>query len=358
VKLDYLVKTTEKILEEEAESALRTCLRGIPVLKIAAVERVGDQAACHPDLVAEVETPAGKQTLLVEARQSGQPRITREAIDTLRRCRAAYPGAYGVVLAPYVSPLAAKICAEEEVGYLDLSGNCRLFFGGVYVEREGKPNRFTEKRLLRSLYSIRASRVVRVLLTHPRRAWTVSELASEADVSLGLAWKVKQLLLDREWTVADKGRVLLTKPVDLLSEWARNYSFRRNDAQDYYSMDPAATVEARLGALCSDRGIRYALTAFSAASRLAPAVRHQRTFAYVDNSAEEVAEELGLRKVATGANVTILKPYDAAVFYDSRPFNGSQIASPIQVYLDLVGFKGRGEEAAEAILREVIQPEW
>ena len=39
-------------------------------------------------------------------------------------------------------------------------------------------------------------------------------------------------------------------------------------------------------------------------------------------------------------------------------FDCLHIASPIQIYLDLVGFRGRGEEAATAILEEVIQPQW
>ena len=67
---------------------------------------------------------------------------------------------------------------------------------------------------------------------------------------------------------------------------------------------------------------------------------------------------LGLKEVTSGANVSLIKPYDEGVFYADRAINEVWIASPIQVYLDLFGIKGRGEEAAQAILDEVIRPLW
>ena len=51
-------------------------------------------------------------------------------------------------------------------------------------------------------------------------------------------------------------------------------------------------------------------------------------------------------------------PYDAGVYYDVTTKEGSRVVSPVQLYLDLIGFKGRGEEAAKALLEEVIKPLW
>ena len=52
----------------------------------------------------------------------------------------------------------------------------------------------------------------------------------------------------------------------------------------------------------------------SAAARTAPAVRYQRVFAYVACPAEDMASALELKEVSSGANVTLLSPYDAGVF--------------------------------------------
>jgi len=46
------------------------------------------------------------------------------------------------------------------------------------------------------------------------------------------------------------------------------------------------------------------------------------------------------------------------VFYGSRVIDGIRVASPIQIYLDLFGFRGRGEEADNALLDQVIRPTW
>ena len=56
--------------------------------------------------------------------------------------------------------------------------------------------------------------------------------------------------------------------------------------------------------------------------------------------------------------MTLLEPYDAGVFYGSKEIDGIIVASPIQVYLDLRGLRGRGEEAADKLLNEVIRPQW
>jgi hypothetical protein len=244
------------------------------------------------------------------------------------------------------------------MGYLDLSGNCRLGFDGIFIERQGRPNAFAERRGLRALYSPRAARILRVLLSAPSRRWLVADAAAAADVSIGLVSKVKRLLADREW-LDEEGRGLsLKRPSDLLAEWSAAYSFRRNVQYDYYSLEAPAEIESRLAALCAERGLRCALGLFSAAARMAPAVPYQRVFAYVDGPIDEIARALGLKQVATGANVTLLAPYDAGVFLDSRSFEGIATVSPIQTYLDLAGYKGRGVEAAETLLKEVIEPSW
>jgi hypothetical protein len=68
--------------------------------------------------------------------------------------------------------------------------------------------------------------------------------------------------------------------------------------------------------------------------------------------------DLSLKEVSSGANVSLLTPYDDGVFYGFRDVNGSLIVSPVQAYLDVIGFRGRGEEAAQGLLDQVIRPSW
>lgn len=345
-------------LERKAEEAVRSALGGIPFAEIQGIDRERNFGGCRADLVTTVSTPAGTRYFVAEVKPVGQPRAAREAVNQLWRFRQDRPDVVPVFIAPYISPASAELCRQEGMSYVDLSGNCRLVFDNSFVEREGRPNAFAEKRDLRSLYSPRSSRVLRVLLANPGEAWKVKELAKEAEVSLGLASNVKRLLEDREWIRKTEDGLTLIVPEKLLAEWAENYSFRRNKVRDCYSLKPVPDLEADLASACRDRNVPYALTGFSAAARLAPMVRSLRAMAYVRKPLDEVVAFLGLKEVASGANVTLLEPYDEGVFYGTEEDRGIRLASPVQVYLDLKGFRGRGEEAAAKLLDEVIRPQW
>jgi hypothetical protein len=79
---------------------------------------------------------------------------------------------------------------------------------------------------------------------------------------------------------------------------------------------------------------------------------------YVAGDVEEIARMLSLKEVSSGANVTLITHYDEGVLYGSRLIEGVRVTAPVQTYLDLVGIKGRGEEAASALMEEVIRKSW
>jgi hypothetical protein len=355
-------KTTEQDLLDQAETAVRDCLKAAPFLAVKRVQRATRtekaREESRPDLLIKAQTPDGEQFFVVEVKRSGQPRSVREAVNQLLRYRSEWAQAYGVLAAPYISPRSAEICRKNGIGYIDLAGNCRLAFSRFYLEREGRPNPTPQRRDLRSLYSPKATRILRVLLANPKQAWKLQPLAQEAGVSLGQVFNVKKLLLDREWIAADEAGVRLAEPGPLLAEWAQNYTFRRNVVRGFYSLDSLAEIENKLAAIGRNAGTRYAFTGFSAAARLAPMVRYQRAAAYVDGDLSAVAKALGAKDVPSGVNLTLLSPYDAGVFYGASEVQGVQIVSPVQAYLDLIGYRGRGEEAATFLLEQVIQPQW
>lgn len=353
------MKLSEKELLDKAEDAIRACFASIPFVRINQVLGESEAKNLGPDFWIKLGVPYGEQDLIAEVKNSGEPRYVREAAGQILKYRySAPPGSYGILIAPFISPRAAEICAEEKIGFIDLSGNCHISFGQIYIEKKGQPNSFAEKRELRSLYSPKAERLLRVLLTNPHVEWKLQQLAKEAKVSIGQASKVKNLLRDREWIDSGKGGLQLVKPIEILYEWAATYDSKRNESHDFYSFKSASEIEAELAGLCAERGISYALTGFSGAIRLAPAVRYKRVTAYIDAPLEDITSLLGLKEVTSGSNVSLIKPYDQGVFYGDRQVNEIWIASPIQIYLDLIGIKGRGEEAAQAILDEVIWPKW
>jgi hypothetical protein len=343
---------------QQGEQAIRNCLDRVPFLKIRHFQVEPDFSGRRPDFVVRVETIGGEYNLVVEAKSSGQPRVARRAIDQLRVYSEGVPNPYPVLLAPYVADAAAQLCARDGVGYIDLAGNCRLSFGQVYIEQRGRKNPYSEKRELRSLYSPKAERVLRVLLTSPQRTWRVQELASEAAVSLGLVSKVKQILKLREWLAPRSKGVRLLNPEAALTEWAGEYRYSKHRAVDFYSLVSGNELEKQVALAAKTSDSRIALTGFSAAVRYAPAVRYRRSMIYCAGEATTIAQKLDLKQVSSGANLTLIQPYDEGVFYGVEPRDGLPVVSAIQTYLDLMKQSTRGEEAAAALMQEVIRPSW
>jgi len=343
---------------QQGEQAIRDCLDRVPFLKIRDFQIEPDFSGRRPDFVARVETVGGQYSLIVEAESSGQPRVARRAIDQLRAYSGLMPSSYAVILAPYISEATAQLCEREGVGYIDLAGNCRLSFGQVYIEQRGKKNPFSEKRELRSLYSPKAERILRVLLTSPQRTWKVQELAGEAAVSLGLVSKVKRILELREWLDQLPSGFKLLDPEVALDEWASEYRYSKHRTFGYYSFSSGSELEQQIASAAETCGVRIALTGFSAAVRYAPAVRYQRSMLYCDGDPTAIAQEVKLKQVPSGANLTLIQPYDEGIFYGTGRRGGLPVVSPVQTYLDLMKQAARGEEAAEALMREVIQPSW
>ncbi len=349
-------------LSERAEAVLKGALAEVPFLRLdtAMGWRVAEPAPGKPDLDLRIRVASTEAQLsfLVEVKQSGEPRYARDAINQLLRYRQARPNAYLVFAAPYISPDTVALCAAEGVGTIDFAGNCFLSFGEIFIRREGRPNPFAKRRGLRSLYAPKSERILRVLLQDPRVAWKTVALATQARVSLGQVAKVKQHLADRELTKVGEQGFALSDPRALLRDWTQFYRIGRNTERGYYSPLPIAEVERALAKRCAADGVAYALTAFSGAARYAPFVRYQQATIYVGADPAPSVAKVGLKSVASGANVRILEPYDDGVFYDSREIDGVRVASALQVFLDLQSARGRGEEAAAFLLREVIEKSW
>ena len=310
------------------------------------------------DLSAEVLAKGELWRLLVEVKSSGEPRYVRGAVQELRSLLSDKPRAYGIVSAPYISADAGRICRDEGVGYVDLAGNCGLIFANLFIERQGIPKPPQERRPLRSLYAPKAGRLLRALLEEPKRPWTLQALAEKADVSLGLAFKVKQRLLDFEFVAEGNEGLVMAKPEELLRQWGATYSFAKNDVFEYYSQEDPAHLEAALARYCRKAGARYAFSLFSGAARVAPYARYLKGAAYVTGEPSEIAKKLEWKPVSSGANFTLLSAYDEGVFYGVRKINRDSVVSDVQLYLDLVGSKARGEEAAAFLLERKLRPKW
>ena len=281
-------------LEEKSIQILQAVFQEIPFVRSIMIEKAGSPAS--PDFIVEMKLPKMKVRLLVEARTSGQPRLAREAVNQLLRFQENRPDSYLVFIAPYISNDAAQICMEAGTGYLDMAGNAYLSFGLIFISREGRKNPYVSARRLKSLYQPKSSRVLRSLLMDPRKSWKLQELSKEANVSIGQVANVKRVLKDREWIKEDRNGLWLSAPEKLLADWAQNYLTQRKGIREFYSLADTSFIEKDIAEACNRLEVRYALTGFSGAARLAPAVRYKRVDVYLAEKVDEIALEANLKE--------------------------------------------------------------
>ncbi len=217
--------------------------------------------------------------------------------------------------------------------------------------------------MLKNVFEPKSSRVLRVMLTHPGRRWTLRELAKEARVSLGMSHYVTASLARMGLTTREESnKLVLIEPLRLLKQWAAasNYSLL-NSLQEFYTFDSEFEVFlSKLKRLPSRFNHSYALTLHSAAWLIAPHVRPTDFHLYVRPSMKReeslsFAKALSLSPIERSGNVKLVSPYDEGVFYGSMQTNGIIVVSLIQLYVDLYNYPGRGEEAAEKVLEKVVK---
>ena len=315
------------------------------------------------DLSIEVQTnDRAKYTLIFEIKTAGQPKYARTAISQLKEMVSKNINYYGVFASTFISNETRKICQENNTGFIDTAGNCFFNFDNVFLSVEGKLNPFPNKRPLKTLFYPKSSRALRVLLCNPKNAWFVKDLSTEASISLGQASLVKKKLLEEELIeeleVDGLKKFKLINPEKLLDEWVKNYNYNKNNAKNYYSLDDIKIIESNIVNYCNTKKIKYSFTLTSGASLVAPFLRYNRVFVYMLGNIEKIAKDLNFKEVSSGSNISILKPYDEGVFYNSQVINGINVVNNIQLYIDLINYKERGEEAAKFLYEQRIRKNW
>jgi hypothetical protein len=336
--------------EGRAEARLRELLSAVPIIHEVEVEREVGPKDHTVDFAVRLKVNDREHLLLCEVKANGQPRYVRDAIHQLSYVRGALDdGATLVFLAPFLSQNAQALCEEAGVGYADFEGNCRLAFGGVFIERHVDTRPSSIKRELRSMFSPKAAQVLRRLLREPARSWKVVDLAEAAKVSLGQVSNVRRALLQRDWASADDSGLRLSAPGELLDTWRDNYAAPAGERIGAYTPLHGRLLEEALSRATLDGEAKIVLAANSAAKWLAPYLRNAQDTVYADQAGwQALRRHIDVGPISRGANLEIVVLEDQGPLLDAVELQpGRVVTSPVQTYLDLWASGERGQEAAE-----------
>ena len=253
-------------LEQEALAWIKTLALQPAGFQVIHAEAQGvdsrDPQSRKWDWVIDAAAPntTSKIRLLVEVMGRVTPQT---ALGVLARMKVPADQGVPLLCCPRLSPRLQQLCEEHAVNYLDGAGNCRIAAPGLYIERRGLGKIRQEKPSV-DLFATKASRIIRAMLSDPANGWQVQQFArwESLDVSLGLASKVKQALLEQGFAVERDRLLYVRNPDDLLKAWVENY---RPKVEQYplYVMGDPAQAEAAIAEWCLSNNIRYGLTQFS-----------------------------------------------------------------------------------------------
>jgi hypothetical protein len=349
-----------KEFEKEPARALESILREIPIITVESVEVEPSMGRHEIDVLVRLTAAQHPHVLVCEVKSSGQPRYVRDGLLQLRNYIArSEQQATPVFIAPYLSPEARMICRENKTGFVDLQGNVRLEFDGVFIERIVSDKPAPERRELKSLFRPKSAQVLKTLLRDPKRQWRVEELAQAAGVSLGHVSNVRTGLIDREWAQVSERGLFLSRPDELLDAWRDAYEPPLGKRLSFYTVMHGKSFEdAARTTLGGDPAKRRAVfCSFSAAHWLAPWGRTGMQYFYADETGlEKLKAALQLSVAGKGENVIITIPKDHGILGDTvEPAPGAVCTGPVQTYLDLGVAGERGLEAAEHLRREQLK---
>lgn len=360
---------SENNLEQEVIEGLLGALRKLPIN-----EQEPSVTAPRSDIEidAEIEFSAGggKYILLVIIGKSVYPRDAQRVFWRFDRYMVSTSFSYRreqivpLLAAESISLGAKEFLKSENFGFFDSAGSLFIPARGAYVYVERLSSRIFQKSM-RSLFTGRRSQVLHALLLRHNEWFSVKELAQFAEVSSATVSEMLPALERFDWLVV-KGqgpfkKRRLTNPSALLDEWQRQQptaaSRRQIHRRFYVPSSNPDDIAHRLDYICEKLDIKYALTEQSAAQIYAPfltSVSRLTCRLELGLRMNDLYAELEARAVNEGANLEVIETDSSGDFLFGERVNKVWLASPVQVYLDLLRSDGRSKEMAEHLRRERI----
>lgn len=259
-----------------------------------------------------------------------------------------------MLITPSLPRSSREYLRDQRIAYGDGNGNLYLPLPQAlfYVDR---PAPRQAPREARNIYKGNTTRVLHLLLSQPKRTWHVSDLAKETGVSRSTVHQVFQVLEKQLWMEGrGKGPELvrtLTEPGSLLNAWREEHSLNQYEVRSFYCFAKRGDLLRHAVIVALERaGINYALTSSSGAELVAPFVTSVERLSVLIPQGfllESAIQEAKLEPAEEGSNVTFLLSKGDAPFLLSRRMAGVNVASDVQLYLDLWASPARGKEHAE-----------
>ena len=331
----------------------------VPGLKLHFNKKQLKELPFRPDFQAQAEFKDNRFRIIGEVIAQNSSVIFKDKLLKLNAHLPADTDLVPILLARYLSPDRQRMCKDEGINFIDLSGNVFIAYESLYIERVGFPNRFPEKRKGRGPFSDKASLILRKLIFEKDKNWGIRQLAGAIDLDPGFVSRMAKELEKRNYVVRVNSKIRIRNAKAIIDDWVHEYSYKKNRATKFFSLagNPGEIIEA-LGQLKIPKNVNYALSLHAGASLISPHAVFDSVHIYVQNQqvVDYFVKQLKLKLVDQGENVVFLFPYyKYSVFYDKQKRKGQWVVSDIQLYLDLYNYPIRGLEQAEHLYEKGLK---
>jgi hypothetical protein len=348
-------------LELDMVQLLRQGQVQLPPLSFS-VESLREAQDKRIDAFVRLDWGSRRYRFVAECKRLWTPKAVSEATSQVRRY-ARPPEFYPLVVVPYLPDDRLAELLAEGVSGVDLCGNGVVVVPNeLLVYRTGRPNRFRSEAAIKNVFRGESSLVGRSFLLVPDYG-SVQDARREIEkrggsVALSTVSKVcksleSMLVIERvKGTRSAARRLRLLQPDKLLDLLAANYvaPVVTRDVPGKTRLKPEAFRAALTGA----GNARVIQTGLGSVESYAVMAKEPTQYFYCSDL-DATLRTLGdaFEPTERFAAVTLYETKDDTVYFDARP---GLVASPVQVYLELMAGDKRTRETAEQVRRAILAP--
>jgi hypothetical protein len=210
--------------------------------------------------------------------------------------------------------------------------------------------------------------VLQALLNDREKKFGVNDLAELTSLSPSTVSTTLKALEDFDWVSSEgKGPSKVRKLTDahaLLDAWSRKLDEMPSQSVRRFYVPEARDTANLVALICNiarQIGHKVEMTGEIAAQHYAPylsrvnVVRCRMQSGPHTRLSSQTLRQLDAREVSSGANLEVIESHDDHDFTFTRDVNDVKLATPLQVYLDLMrDGSGRSKEQAEHLRREAL----
>lgn len=342
-------------LERIIKALLPIVLARLLQLTESEVKIILDEDRHGPDF----HVQAAGRHFLVECKSSSARASLLIARQQIMEFSSFFPKeAIPLIVVLYMGKTGIDFCRDNDLSWVDLSGNAHIKAPGLLIHVEGRPNIFKKRGRPANVFAPKSARIARRLLIQPEISYHQRELSQITGLDEGHTSKIVRSLEELNLIQRDEdGAVKPADPDHLLDAWLDSYDFSKHQIiKGHIAARSGEELLQQITRNLTGQKVNYAVTGLAGAWQYTQFAKFRLATLYLtDLPDKKLFDRLRFREDDFGANTWLVIPNDIGVFDGKVEKDNVACVHPVQVYLDLKDQPERSKEAAEQLRHEYLR---